>query len=149
VTSAPPERSLLVLDASVLVELVIDGEHRSGADALLDRYQSSSGVVLVSAAHGPIEAASALRRLTHLGALSADYGRQAIDWLVELELVLDAPAPRMRRIWALRDRMSAYDAAYAAAAEALDAPLITTDGRLLEACRDAGIGVTHLAELPL
>ena len=36
--------------------------------------------------------------------------------------------------------MSAYDAAYAAAAEALDTALITTDARLLGACRAAGIG---------
>ena len=88
-----------MLDASALVELVIEGEHRGGADEVLDRYRS--GVVLISAAHGPIESASALRRMSHLGALSADDARQAIDWLVELNVVLDAPAPRMRRVWAL------------------------------------------------
>jgi predicted nucleic acid-binding protein len=146
VTSVPasePEGPPLLLDASALVELVIAGEHRAGADALLERYRS--GTVLVSAAHGLVEATSALRRMTHLGALSADDGRQAIDWLVDLDIALDAPAPRMRRMWALRDRMSAYDAAYAAAAEALDTPLITTDGRLLDACRAAGIGAAHLS----
>jgi predicted nucleic acid-binding protein len=150
VTSAPAnesEHGLLVVDASALVELVIEGEHRAGADAVLDRYRS--GVVLVSAAHGPIESTSALRRMTHLGALSPEDGRQAVDWLVDLAIVLDAPAPRMRRVWALRDRMSAYDAAYAAAAEALDTPLITTDGRLLEACRAAGIRAAHLSEVQL
>ena len=134
-----------MLDASALVELVIEGEHRAGADEVLDRYRS--GVVLISAAHGPIESASALRRMSHLGALSADDARQAIDWLVELNVVLDAPAPRMRRVWALRDRMSAYDAAYAAAAEALDTALIATDARLLGACRAAGIGATHLSDV--
>ena len=132
-----------MLDASALVELVIEGGHRAGADALLDRYRS--GAVFVTAAHGPVEVASALRRMTRLGALSHDDGRQAIDWLVELDIVLDAPAPRMRRVWALRDRMSAYDAAYAAPAEALDTPLITTDARLLDACRAAGIGATRLS----
>src|SRR5918995_2153278 len=135
---------MVVLDASALVELVIEGEHRAGADEVLDRYRS--GVVLISAAHGPIESASAIRRMSHLGALSADDARQAIDWLVELNVVLDAPAPRMRRVWALRDRMSAYDAAYAAAAEALDTALITTDARLLGACRAVGIGATHLSD---
>ena len=134
-----------MLDASALVELVIEGEHRAGADEVLDRYRS--GVVIISAAHGPIESASALRRMTHHGALSPEDGRRAVDWLVELDMVLDAPAPRMRRIWALRDRMSAYDAAYAAAAEALDTPLITTDARLLDACRAVGIRATHLSEL--
>ena len=53
---------------------------------------------------------------------------------------------RMRLVRTLRDRMSAYDAAYAAAADALDTPLITTDARLLDACRAAGIRATHLSE---
>ena len=125
------------------MEIVIEGEYRAGADALLERYRS--GATFVSAAHGPVEVASALRRMTRLGVLSADDGRQAIDWLVQLDILLDAPAPRMQRVWALRDRMSAYDAAYAAVAEALDTPLITTDARLLDACRAAGIGASHLS----
>lgn len=43
--------------------------------------------------------------------------------------------------------MSAYDAAYAVAARALKAPLLTVDVRLLRACRDAGISAMHLDEL--
>ena len=34
------------------------------------------------------------------------------------------------RIWALRKNLSAYDAAYVALAEVLDAPLLTLDARL-------------------
>jgi hypothetical protein len=37
------------------------------------------------------------------------------------------------RIWELRDDPTAYDAAYVALAEALDAPLVKTDGRLTRA----------------
>ncbi|HEY6780114.1 MAG TPA: hypothetical protein VI111_04125, partial [Thermoleophilaceae bacterium] len=65
----------------------------------------------------------------------------------DLDVTLDASGPRLRRVWALRDRMSAYDAAYAAAAEALDAPLVTTDRRLLAACEEAGLRATHLSRL--
>jgi predicted nucleic acid-binding protein len=43
--------------------------------------------------------------------------------------------------------MSAYDAAYAAAAEAFDAPLVTVDDRLLRACHDAAIPAVHLDRL--
>lgn len=37
------------------------------------------------------------------------------------------------RIWELRENLTPYDAAYVALAEALDAPLVTTDGRLARA----------------
>ena len=37
------------------------------------------------------------------------------------------------RIWELRDNLTAYDAAYVALAEALDAPLLTRDARLAAA----------------
>jgi predicted nucleic acid-binding protein len=131
----------------VLVELVIAGRHRRGADALLDRYVAASRLTLVSAAHGLIEATSAVRRLSLRGLLAAEDGFAAVEWLGRLDLVLDATGPRIRRIWVLRDRMSAYDAAYAAAAEAFDAPLLTVDGGLLRACHDAGIRALHLDDL--
>jgi predicted nucleic acid-binding protein len=142
-----PELNLLVVDASVLVELVIAGHHRRSADLLLARYAAAPTLVLVSAAHGLIEATSAVRRLVLRDVLAADDGLAAVQWLGEFDLVLDATAPRLRRIWSLRDRMSAYDAAYAAAAEAFGAPLLTVDLRLLRACRDAAISVTHLDDL--
>lgn len=127
--------------------MVIAGRHTPGADALLTRYAACDRLTLVSAAHGLIEATSALRRLALRDLLTADDGLRAVQWLGELDLVLDATTPRLRHIWALRDRMSAYDAAYAAAADALDAPLLTIDERLLRACRDAGISAMHLDAL--
>jgi predicted nucleic acid-binding protein len=142
-----PEPDPLVLDASALVELVVEGEHRAGADALLDRYENDTGLVLISAAHGLIEAASAIRRMTLHGALEPEDGERAVGWLGSLNLVLDATAPRLRRIWALRERMSAYDAAYAAAAEGFEAPLVSTDERLLRACQAAGVRAAHLSGL--
>lgn len=144
---ATPEPALVVADASALVELVIDGRHREGADALLSRYAASPPLTLVSAAHALIEAASALRRLSSQGALSADDGLRAVEWLASLDVVLDATGPRMRRIWELRDVMSAYDAAYAAVADAVGGPLLSVDAKLLRACEVAGISAMHLDEL--
>jgi len=43
--------------------------------------------------------------------------------------------------------MSTYDAAYAAAAEAFDRPLVTVDERLFRSCEAAGIVAIHLDEL--
>lgn len=136
------------MDASVLVELVVAGRSRHGVDILLARYGASPRLTLISAAHGLVEGISAVRRLTLRGVISADHGLAAVDWLAQFDLVLDATAPRARRIWSLRERMSAYDAAYAAAAEAFGAPLLTVDRRLLRACRDAEIPVMHLDDLP-
>jgi predicted nucleic acid-binding protein len=124
----------------------VAGRHRAGADALLTRYAASPALSLVSAAHGLIEAASALRRLAGQGALAPDDGLLAIEWLASLDVVLDATGPRVRRIWSLREGMSAYDAAYAAAADAFATPLITVDSRLLRACRANGIAAVHLDE---
>jgi len=135
------------VDASVLVELVVAGRSRRGADVLLARYGASPKLTLISAAHGLIEAISAVRRLTFGGVISSEDGLAAADWLGQFDLVLDATAPRVRRVWSLRDRMSAYDAAYAAAAEAFEAPLISVDERLLRACRDAEISAMHLDAL--
>lgn len=134
----------MVLDASVLVELVIDGRHRLGADALLNRYERSPKLTLVSAAHGLIEAISALRRLVARKDLTGEDGAAAVRWLCALDLVLDATAPRARRIWELRESMSAYDAAYAATAEAFGVSLVTTDRRLERACLSSGIAATGL-----
>lgn len=137
----------MVADASVLVELVIAGRRRRGADVLLARYQATPNLTLASAAHGLVEAVSAVRLLVLRDALAPADGLAAVSWLSELDLVLDATAPRVRRIWSLRDRMSASDAAYAATAEAFDAPLVTVDQRLLRACREVGIAVVHLDDL--
>lgn len=126
---------------------MIDGEYRAGADVLLDRLSAPEPVTLVSAAHGLVEAVSALRRLARAGQLSAEDAGRAVAWLAALDVVLDASAPRLTSIWALRDRMSAYDAAYAACADALDSSLLSTDARLLDACRQAGISAVHLREI--
>ncbi len=42
-------------------------------------------------------------------------------------------APLLERMWALRYNITAYDAAYVALAERLDAVLITCDARLVAA----------------
>ncbi len=101
----------------------------------------------MSAAHGIVEALSALRRLARQGELAVDDAAAAVGWLRDLDLVLDATAPRAPRMWDLRDAMSTYDAAYAAAAEAFGVPLVTVDRRLQRACGRVGILAVDLDEL--
>jgi len=50
--------------------------------------------------------------------------------LADLPLVRYPHDPFLERVWELHLSLSAYDAVYVALAEALDAPLVTCDGRL-------------------
>jgi predicted nucleic acid-binding protein len=50
--------------------------------------------------------------------------------LADFPLYRYSHVPLLPRIWELRHSLSAYDAAYVALAEALDAPLVTRDRRL-------------------
>ncbi|MGQ0625542.1 MAG: hypothetical protein ACT4PP_12955 [Sporichthyaceae bacterium] len=87
--------ALVVLGAAVLVELVIDGCRRSGADMILNRYAASPALTVVSAAPGLIEAISAQRPLAHRGHLDAQDAARAAGWLREFDLTLDPTAPRL------------------------------------------------------
>ena len=77
------------------------------------------------------EVVSALRGLTLGGYVTAS---RAQDLLTDFD---DLPIRRWpfadalrRRVFQLRDNVSAYDAAYVALAEALECPLLTRDARL-------------------
>jgi predicted nucleic acid-binding protein len=62
-----------------------------------------------------------------------DAGRDALSRWSRLEVHRYPAGGLLARIWALRDGVSAYDAAYVALAEALGCPLLTADSRLAAA----------------
>lgn len=117
-----------VLDASVLVRVLL---------------QSGQGVDTARAAvedddwHAPelidLEVASALRRLTARGMVTAKDAAGALDLLAQAPLTRYPHLPVLARVWQLRRSMTAYDAAYVALAEALDARLLTSDAKLARA----------------
>jgi len=75
----------------------------------------------------------ALRRPSLLGTVSPERVRLALSRLRDTQLVRYPHTPLMERIWELKDNLTAYDSAYVALAEALDAPLVTLDARLARA----------------
>lgn len=117
---------MIVLDASAALELLLRG---AVAEAVAERIFGPGESV-----HAPhlldLEVAQVVRRYWLAGDLSAARGAEALDDLADLSIARYPHEPLLPRIWELRANATAYDAAYLALAEALDAPLLTRDARL-------------------
>jgi len=77
--------------------------------------------------------AAALRRLSRSGVLTEDRRDEALTDFVDLPLTRHGHVPLLTRVLALGENFSAYDAAYVALAERLEAVLLTADDRLAQA----------------
>ena len=120
----------LVAGASAVVDL-LSGARRAAAI----RSELSVVAELDVPEHFHVKAISALRGLLRRGDLSPERADRALDLLLELRVVCHPAAPFARDVWALRDTLTAYDAAYLALARALDARVLTTDRGLEAAAR--------------
>ena len=80
-----------------------------------------------------LEVVQVLRRYARAGDLNERRGEEALEDLANLSIRRYSHEMFLVRIWRLRNNMSAYDAAYVALAETLDAPLVTRDARLAAA----------------
>ena len=114
---------MLVLDASACVSFLIGDDD---ADWVRARVRGES--LLHAPALIDFEVASALR-------LVKDRRRfaEAAEDLRDMRLERHPGDLLLPRIWELRGHLTAYDAAYVALAEALEAPLVTLDRRLARA----------------
>jgi len=74
-----------------------------------------------------------LRRLVRDATISAPRADEAIQDLLDLRVTRYPHVVLLPRIWQLRHNLSAYDAAYVALAEELDAAFLTRDARLASA----------------
>ena len=119
---------MIVVDASVLaVALGDDGESGSAAR------QRLRGEVLAAPELIDPEVMSVFRRLVTSGVMTAERGDAAVADLTDLPLRRAPHRSLLRRCWELRQNLTSYDACYVALAEALDAPLLTSDRRLARA----------------
>lgn len=82
-----------------------------------------------------VEVAQVVRRLADRREIGADRGQAALQNLAVFPLIRHPHDVLLGRIWALRQNLTAYDAAYVALAEALGAALLTCDRRLAKAAR--------------
>ena len=120
---------MIVLDASAIVELVV--EPRAATGAIRSRLRADPDV------HVPhlvdAEVTIALRHKLLAGQLDILRARRAIRRLTAIRLVRWQQSSLLGRALALRDQLSAYDAIYVAMAEATGATLVTRDARLARA----------------
>jgi predicted nucleic acid-binding protein len=115
---------MVVIDASALVEVLTAGR---ASDAL---YARLAGEELHAPHMVDLEVTQALRRLERTRALGPWPCSVALHLLRGMSLFREAHEPLLERCWELRANLTAYDAAYVALAEALEAPLVTCDARL-------------------
>lgn len=121
--------SLAVLDASVLAVFYLTEDRRR--DAVIARL--SAGDALYAPAHLDAEVVSALRGLARVSPALQRAAPAMLRHLAGMPVRRMPLAPLLGRMWALRDSVTAYDAAYVALAERLAAPVITCDAKLAAA----------------
>src|ERR1700722_837479 len=80
-----------------------------------------------------IEVTRALRRHEQRRDITALRAEQALEDFSLLYIERHEQQSLLARIWRMRDSLTAYDGAYVALAEALDAPLLTCDVKLSRA----------------
>jgi predicted nucleic acid-binding protein len=119
---------VLVVDASVIAPAVVDG----GPDGEMCRARIK-GQSLAAPDLLRVEAVSVIRRRLPAGGLTEKQATHAIGDLLSLPIAVYPTAALLRRVWELRDNVTAYDACYVALAEALRCPLVTADRRLAKA----------------
>jgi predicted nucleic acid-binding protein len=120
---------LIVIDASAVVELVL----ATAVGKLLARRLRLADEPLTAPDLIDLEVIQALRRYVREGKMSDEQAAAAFYRLLDLQIERHPPGPLLPRIWRLRNSLSAYDAAYVALAEVLDAPLLTRDRRIFNA----------------
>ncbi len=119
---------MLVVDASCLAEVVLAGPDAEPVRERLAEDSEQAAPHLVDA-----EVLAVIRRALLRGELDGTAADQAVEDLGSWPATRVDHRPLLRRAWQLRDSVSAPDALYVALAEALDATLLTLDGRLARA----------------
>lgn len=80
-----------------------------------------------------VEVLSVVRRHAASGELSKREADHAVDDLFALPITVYPTESLLRRCWALRGNVTAYDACYVALAEALGVMFLTADAKLANA----------------
>jgi predicted nucleic acid-binding protein len=120
---------MIVIDASVVLEVLLATPDAASLQSrVFAKKQSLHAPHLLD-----LEVAQVLRRYFLAGRLTADRGATALEYLSHFPITRYPHDAFLPRVWELRHNFTAYDAAYVALAEALNAPLLTRDRALASA----------------
>jgi len=120
---------MIVLDASAAVDWLLQtpaGQHIE--KRLYARNETLHAPHLID-----LEVPQVLRRLASQGLVSVRRADEAVRDLLDLRITRYPHLVLLPRIWQLRHKFSAYDAAYIVLAEKLGAAIVTRDARLASA----------------
>lgn len=122
---------MIVVDTSVLIDLYLGSPGRTSTIA---RRVLGADAEWYAPSHQPLELLSSLRGSVlerKVSLVNADNARKlySLQTIMHVEVVGSVAD----RVWELRHNLTAYHAAYAAVAEALDCALVTGDARLAAA----------------
>lgn len=120
---------MIVADASAILELLLRTPFGAAVEARLFRADETIHVPALL----DLEVAQVLRRYVAKGDMTEARARASLDLLIAFPMERYSHESLVRRIWALRENLTAYDAAYVALAEGLRAPLLTCDAKLAAA----------------
>jgi predicted nucleic acid-binding protein len=112
---------MIVIDASAVLEIL--SRTTKGIeleDAVLERDLHAPHVI-------DLEVLNAVRRWERTGVIRPAEATEIFNAFLMFGITRHIHTPLVGRIWALRHNLTAYDAAYLALAQALDAELATMD----------------------
>ena len=130
-------KSSTCVDASLIVRALVPGSFSDRVAVRLEQWQAE-GVQLIAPALLAFEVTSVLRRLVHLGALTASEGEDAFEGYLRMEIRLTHRRDVFPLAWRLArelKRPRAYETAYLAVARLNDCEVWTVDESLFNASR--------------
>jgi predicted nucleic acid-binding protein len=119
---------VIVVDASIVYEVVSQGVHRDVALSTLLTHDDVVTPAILDA-----EVLGIIKRDQYRGLLDDTGAAVAVNDLLSWPGERFAITPLVERVWHLRANVRVWDAFYVALAEALGAPVITMDQRLARA----------------
>ncbi|MGJ3231501.1 MAG: type II toxin-antitoxin system VapC family toxin [Oceanicaulis sp.] len=116
---------MIVIDASVGIDLFI----RSDAAVAIRNRIDRAGRAMAAPEVFDLEILQTLRRFERNRLITPERSARALDVFRHAPIERYTHRLLAARIWALRENLTAYDAAYFALSEALEAPLWTRDAK--------------------